>query len=280
MVKLKSLLSESKILIPRRTPEEREKTHIAEHYRIIQRYIRDGCQGGLNLRKSPIKILPDNLTHVGGNLNLDRSKIEDLNNLEEVDGYLGLYDCENLKSLGKLKRVDGFLNLYKSQIKILPDNLIRVGGELSLYDSKIEDLNNLEEVDGYLNLKLCKNLKSLGKLKKVISLNIEYSAIETLNNLEYVIDSLYGTESNLRDLGKLKSVGQFADFDFSYIETLGNLESVGISLFIRDTPNLKSLGKLKHVGSEMYLYKSNLLNILSMEDIKTQVRNTRITIYE
>jgi hypothetical protein len=119
MVKLKSLLFESKILIPRRTPEERERGLIAEQYRIIQRYIRDGCQGGLYLQGSPIKVLPNNLTHVGGNLNLYESKIEDLNNLEEVDGYVSLEHCSNLKSLGKLKKCKTSLNIENTNIETL-----------------------------------------------------------------------------------------------------------------------------------------------------------------
>ena len=90
MIKLKPLLFESKILVPRRTPEDREKRWIQEIYRKIQDYIKDGCRGDLDLRNTPIKILPDNLKKVGGSLWLHNSKIEDLNNLEHVDGSLGL----------------------------------------------------------------------------------------------------------------------------------------------------------------------------------------------
>jgi hypothetical protein len=167
MVKLKSLLYENKILVPRRSPEEREKTHIAEHYRIIQRYIRDGCRGSLNLAKSPIKILPDNLTHVGGSLDLYESKIEDLNNLEKVDGGLNLYECNNLKLLEKLREINRYIDLDYTSITKVPDFIVNVNGYLSLCGLKIEDLNNLEKVNGSLFLENTLNLKSLGKLKYV-----------------------------------------------------------------------------------------------------------------
>jgi hypothetical protein len=167
MVKLKSLLYENKILVPRRSPEEREKTHIAEHYRIIQRYIRDGCRGSLNLAKSPIKILPDNLTHVGGHLSLYESKIEDLNNLDKVDGYLYLSVCKNLKSFGKLREVKESIFFSKTLLTKVPDFIVNVNGSCGLSGLKIEDLNNLETVRGSLYLNDTPNLKSIGKLKYV-----------------------------------------------------------------------------------------------------------------
>ena len=132
MIKLKPLLFESKILVPRRTPEDREKRWIQEIYRKIQDYIKDGCRGDLELYNTPIKILPDNLKMVGGNLKLSRSKIEDLNNLEYVGGNL---------------------NLQNTPIKKLPNNLKRIEGHLNLNDSKIEDLNNLKYINGYLDLR-------------------------------------------------------------------------------------------------------------------------------
>jgi glutamine cyclotransferase len=116
---------------------------------------------------SPIKILPDNLTHIGKTLDLRRSKIEDLNNLERVDGSINLCECNNLKSLGKLRKVGGFIDLDYTQITKMPDFIVNVNGYLSLINSKIEDLNNLERVDGTLFLNYTPNLKSLGKLKYV-----------------------------------------------------------------------------------------------------------------
>ena len=166
MIKLTSLINESKILVPRRSGEEREKRWIQEIYRKIQDYIKDGCRGDLDLQKTPIKILPDNLKIVGGNLKLSQSKIEDLNNLEYVAG-----------------RID----LRYTPIKKLPDNLKKVVGDLWLGGSKIEDLNNLEEVDGFLDLCNTPIKKLPDRLKKICgSLNLLRSKIEDLNNLKYV----------------------------------------------------------------------------------------------
>jgi virulence-associated protein VapD len=168
MIKLKSLLSENKILVPRRTPEEREKTLIAEHYRIIQRYIKDGCQGDLILSKSPIKILPDNLTHVGGNLTLTCSKIEDLNKLKIIRGYLDLTYCKNIKSLNNLKHVDGSVYLYQSSIETL-NNLERIRGSLYLqYTDNLKSFGNLKYVSGHVYLKESNilNVMSIEDIKK------------------------------------------------------------------------------------------------------------------
>lgn len=187
MIKLKPLLFESKILVPRRSPEEREKTLIAEIYRIIQRYIKDGCQGDLNLSRSPIKILPDNLTHVGGSLNLSYSKIKDLNNLERVDEDLDLYRSIKLKSLGKLKYVNWTVDLRYTNI---------------------ETLENLDTVGRSLNIVGCSNLKSLNKLKKIGDSFDADDAInlKNLGELEYVETvAFFAKHNTIRIIRKIKT---------------------------------------------------------------------------
>ena len=145
MIKLKSLISESKTLIPRRSGPEREKRWMQEIYKKIQDYIKNGCEELLDLSGTPIKILPDNLKKVDS-LWLQNSKIEDLNNLE----YVG----RNLE-------------LFSTPLKKLPNNLKKVGGNLNLYNSQIEDLNNLEYVNNSLIIDNTSKLKSLGNLKVV-----------------------------------------------------------------------------------------------------------------
>jgi hypothetical protein len=158
-------------LIPRRSPEEREKRWMQEIYRKIQDYIKNGCEDDLNLNDTPIKILPDNLKHVGGRLKLARSKIEDLNSLE----YVGIR-----------------LDLRYTPIKKLPDNLKRIPEDLWLDDSKIEDLNNLEYVGGYLDAEKTLIKRLPNNLKRIDgTLNLMDTLIEDLNNLEYVGGHLY-----------------------------------------------------------------------------------------
>jgi hypothetical protein len=54
MIKLIDLLKENKILIPRRSPEEREKNYVIATQKKIQQYIKDGSKGDLNLANTPI----------------------------------------------------------------------------------------------------------------------------------------------------------------------------------------------------------------------------------
>ena len=64
-MKLKHIL-ENKILVPRRSREERAKNLAAVHYKQIQEYIKNGSEGLLNLEGTPLKTLPPNLIKVGG----------------------------------------------------------------------------------------------------------------------------------------------------------------------------------------------------------------------
>lgn len=163
MIKLKEILMESdelNILLPRRSVADRRKNYLVAIQRKIQQYIKDGSVGDLDLGNTPIETLPDNLTHVGGNLSLENTfylnKLPD--KLIKVDGSLhlngsyiqslpdGLFVGENLflhhshiKRLPAGLKVGNHLNLYGTQIKELPDNLI-VGSSLTAIFSKLEKL--------------------------------------------------------------------------------------------------------------------------------------------
>ena len=84
MIKLIDLLKEvedaslNKILITRRSREERAKNWLVETNKKIQQYIKDGSEGDLDLRNTPITTLPSNLLKVGGSLYLYNTQITSL----------------------------------------------------------------------------------------------------------------------------------------------------------------------------------------------------------
>jgi hypothetical protein len=106
MIKLKKLLKEENILIPRRSPEERRTNYLIAIQKKIQQYIKDGSKGDLSLSNTPITSLPNNLK-VGGWIDLSNTPITSLPN--------------NLK-------VNGMLDLSGTKITSLPDNLTVGGG--------------------------------------------------------------------------------------------------------------------------------------------------------
>ena len=105
MIKFLDILKESddNIFIPRGSKEEKDKVLIRRTNDKIQEYIRNGSEGNLDLRNSPIKFLPKNLTKVGG--------------------YLWLDFCENLQSLPNGLKVDGDLDLRNTNITFLPTDI-------------------------------------------------------------------------------------------------------------------------------------------------------------
>ena len=80
MIKLIDLLKESnKILVPRRSPEERQKNFLIAIQRKIKKYMEDGGKGDLDLSDTPITSLPNDL-EVGGSLFLNNAPITSLPN--------------------------------------------------------------------------------------------------------------------------------------------------------------------------------------------------------
>ena len=76
MIKLLDIL-ENKILVSRRSKEEREKSYRIALQRKVQQYVKDGSKGSLDLSSTPEIALPKGL-QVGGHLTLRYSLITTL----------------------------------------------------------------------------------------------------------------------------------------------------------------------------------------------------------
>jgi hypothetical protein len=164
MIKLLDILRENKILVPRRSPEERQKNYLIATQKKIQQYIKDGGKGNLNLSDTPIQSLPPGFK-VGGNLYLDNTSIQSLPpGLEvrgslmlsntsiqslspglKVKGNLYLTNCKNLKSLPDDLKVEGALYLTNTSIQSLSPGL-KVGGGLYLMNTPISKKYTEEEI--------------------------------------------------------------------------------------------------------------------------------------
>ena len=105
--------------------------------------------GNLDLRKTPIESL-GNLQSVGGDLDLRDTSIEFLENLTSVGGDLDLYNTP-IKSLGNLTSVGGYLDLQVTYIESL-GNLQSVGGDLYLYETPISEKYSEEEIRQMVNV--------------------------------------------------------------------------------------------------------------------------------
>ncbi len=146
MIKFLDILKESddNIFIPRGSKEEKDKVLIRRINDEIQEYIKKGSKGNLNLRNSPIKFLPKNLTNVGGSFLLMRSQIEKLPDNLIVNGGLDLDNCKNLQELPNGLKVKSSLDLQDTNIRFLPSDL--ECGTLILWDTPIADMYTKEQI--------------------------------------------------------------------------------------------------------------------------------------
>jgi len=122
MIKLIDLL-ENKILVPRRSPEERSKNFLIATQKKIQQYIKGGSKGDLDLGNTPITTLPPGLK-VGGDLDLRNTPIT---------------------SLPQGLTVGGYLNLSNTSITSLPQGL-KVDDGLYLRDTPISKNNKIQQI--------------------------------------------------------------------------------------------------------------------------------------
>jgi hypothetical protein len=133
-----------KILVPRRSSEEREKNFLVATNKKVQEYIKNGSQGNLNLEGTPITSLPDNLTKIGGYLNLMKTRITSLPENLTVGSSLYLRNTK-ITSLPNNLTVGGFLDLANTPITSLPDDLT-VKGDLFLQRTPISKQYTREQI--------------------------------------------------------------------------------------------------------------------------------------
>ena len=109
--------------------EDRWEQHTHVINQSVQKYIKNGSEGDLDLVHTPIQSLPDGL-EVGGNLELNNSEIQSLPRDLKVGGRLNL-SFTSIESLPPGLEVGGNLDLSYTSIQSLPADL-KVGGKLYL----------------------------------------------------------------------------------------------------------------------------------------------------
>jgi hypothetical protein len=142
MIKLLDIL-ENKILVPRRSKEERGKNYQIALQKKIQQYMKDGGKGDLDLSGTPITSLPPGLS-VGGDLYLNYTPIKSLPSDLSVGG--GLYlNSTPITSLPPDLSVGGYLYLSYTKITSLPPGL-SVGGYLDLRGTPLSKSHTIAQI--------------------------------------------------------------------------------------------------------------------------------------
>ena len=145
-------------------------------------------------------------------------------------------------------------------------NLEKVDGDLDLSRRKIESLGNLTSVGGYLDLSNSK-IESLGNLTSVGGgLDLFGTNIRTLGNLKSVGGNLFLGNGVIKSLGGLTSVGGDLELQNSSIESLGDLTSVGGDLYLKHS-GIKSLGNLTSVGGKLILNGTNIESLGNLREV-------------
>ena len=121
------------------------------------------------------------------------------------------------------------------------------------------------ELVGNVFLANRKDISDLGNLVRVDGELILYrSSIQSLGNLEYVGINLDLRYTPIKSLGNLVRVDGYLWLDESSIESLGNLEYVGGDFDLRWS-SIQSLGNLEYVGKGLYLQNTPIQSLGNLE---------------
>lgn len=152
----------------------------------------------------------------------------------EIDS---LNDLENYTSLNKLPFIIQTLNETNNN-SFYSLAFGKIKGSLYITaDETFESLGNISEVTGNITFRGSR-IKSLGHLKKVggsifvRQFDPPYTALQSLDNLEFVGGNLILQNTPINDLGNLKYVGGTLNLRNTNIKSLSQVEFIGGNLFL------------------------------------------------
>lgn len=276
MIKLKDLLLENDIFIPRRVedrPVRYNQMTQKEVNRIVDDYNNKKDKGNLDLsRPHPADdddedeysrselsfsgdfIVPDTLKKVNGGLYLANSgvsKLPDNLNIGEYskhhsNSHLDVSYCKNLKALPKGLNVASVNASYSGLIEI-PDDIQTI--ELDIIYTKVKQLPLFKNFIKKIDLEGCKSFKTLPEGFTAGELTIEYSPIVSIPNnvkLNHLV---------VRECKNFTSIGSNCSIDILVI-------AYGCSSFINLPTDIKA----------------NLVNIMFNSPFKTNLLNQYKTV--
>ncbi len=127
--------------------------------------------------------------------------------------YHNIYDNKNFASLINENGVvnsDICIKPSKTETKFDKiENVTKINGNLYIDSDELMNLGSIKFISGNLSISKGINFKSLENLQ-IIDGNaiLRYSSIESLGNIEYVGGKLSLRDTPIKDLGKLKFIGQ------------------------------------------------------------------------
>ena len=194
-----------------------------------------------------------NVSRIKGDAKFCRSTMTDLRDLKEIEGNAD-FSFSKFKTLGGLKKIGGNADFS--------------------YSFNLEDLGNVEEIGGDLNLNSCNKLKEFNKLKRIGgNAKFHMSLLENIGSLEE-IGGDFKCEYGIKNLGNLKRIGGNADFSCAKIKSLNNLERIdGDANF--ELAEIETLNKLKFIGGNAKFTAAEIDDYGALKNIKGHIKTDR-----
>ena len=147
---MKLTTEQDKVLVPRRSKEERLKQYQRSILKQIHFYVKAGGVGDLDLTGNPITRLPDNL-QVGGDLSLTGTLIKSLPNTLKIQGNLHIGSTSVTSLPGGLEVKESIYATY-SKLETISKG-IKVGENFHAGYTSIKELPEGFEVRGKIDIK-------------------------------------------------------------------------------------------------------------------------------
>ncbi len=139
-------------------------------------------------------------------------------------------------------------------------------GNADFHNAGLENLGQLEEIQG--NVKFASSeIKSLGKLRSIGGdADFKFCKIGDLGKLKTIRGNAYFSQAEIKSLGELESIEGRANFERSKIKSLGQLKTIGGGVDF-DGSEVEDLGQLQSIGGTALFERSKIKSLGQLETI-------------
>lgn len=182
---------------------------LAEHYKCSEEEI---AIGDVNFAETQLTRVPYKV--ILGNAYFDDSQIEDLGQLEIIEGDAS-FICSKVKQANKLRYIGGDARFDFSQIEEL-EQLESIGGSAYFNYSNVKRLGKLERIGGHANFSFSP-IEDLGELRSIggyaVLCGPKLKCLKNLENVGGTLGIINNTRIEDEDLGQLKNIERFVYSD-------------------------------------------------------------------
>jgi len=209
-----------------------------------------------------------NVSKIKGDAKFCRSEMNDLGNLREIGGNVNL-NFSKIRTLGHLKKIGGDFETGWDALKDTGD-LEEIGGNVIMNSWANYEFKKLKRVGGNFDVGKINTFVSLGSLEEIGGDLIKGSNIEDFGELKKIGGNADFEYLHMTEPFKIEEIGGNVNFSNADIKVPLSIKKIGGNMNCRFA-DIESFGALESIGGDLYLGGTYVNDFGAMKDVKGKI---------